>query len=193
MMVGLLISIVVISFFQLVAADFSLISHNLYGGTPSNNSFTSPRVLVSSSAEYHLVFTSANTSTNPSFHIIHVDPANEFNLLNEVIYPDSATALDAAQDSTGNIIIVGATWGSDFDGQLTNGEQDAFVAKFNMTSFPWTESFGTIHNDEAAGIVVDSSGDVFIAGSWDDHSSSYAAKYSGSRSVEIFHIFFVRS
>jgi hypothetical protein len=79
---------------------------------------------------------------------------------------DQASAIDV--DGSGNVIITGqfqstATFGST---TLTSaGSSDAFVAKYSSTgAFQWAHSSGGPSSDTAAGVTVDTSGNIYIAG-----------------------------
>ncbi len=70
----------------------------------------------------------------------------------------------SAMVTKGNAIVVaGETWGS-LAGNSA-GIRDAYVRKYNSTgNVLWTKQFGTLSNDYASGVAVDSSKDVLVAG-----------------------------
>ncbi|MFH1482795.1 MAG: SBBP repeat-containing protein [Chloroflexota bacterium] len=79
---------------------------------------------------------------------------------------DVDTAAGVAVDSTGNFYIVGDTLGS-LPGQTSAGSYDAFVRKYDPNGKEiWTRQFGTPlpDVDTATGVAVDSTGNVYIAG-----------------------------
>lgn len=70
-----------------------------------------------------------------------------------------------ARDSSANIYITGSTDGS-LSGNVNAGQLDIFLAKFDPSGASlFTSQFGTPFNDTGFGIAVDSSANVFIAGS----------------------------
>ncbi len=78
--------------------------------------------------------------------------------------PDEDRARGVAVDSAGNIYIVGETGGS-LPGQASAGKSDAFVRKYDPNGTEvWTRQFGTPDEDTAAGVAVDSAGNIYIAG-----------------------------
>ncbi|MEO8035566.1 MAG: SBBP repeat-containing protein, partial [Acidobacteriota bacterium] len=75
-----------------------------------------------------------------------------------------------AVDGSGNVYVGGksaATWGTPV-APFSGGTNDGFVAKLSSTgSLLWNTFLGGTGNDEAAGIVADQSGNVYVAGSSD--------------------------
>ena len=79
-----------------------------------------------------------------------------------------STALDEAHglsvDGSGNVYVAGFTQGV-FAGLTSPGGQDAFVRKYDSAgNAAWTSQFGTDNTDEARGVAVDSSGNVYVVG-----------------------------
>jgi len=73
-----------------------------------------------------------------------------------------ATAL--ATDSSGNVYVAGYTYGA-LNGEIFNGDQDAFIAKYNSTgAIQWTKLIGTSFAERATALATDSSGNVYVAG-----------------------------
>jgi hypothetical protein len=80
---------------------------------------------------------------------------------------ESDFAAGASTDSSGDsVYVVGETDGT-FSGQTSEGDQDAFIRKYDSDGNEiWTRQFGTSESDFAAGVSTDSSGDdVYVAGS----------------------------
>ena len=78
--------------------------------------------------------------------------------------PDEDRARGVARDSGGNFYIVGETGGS-LPGQASAGKSDAFVRKYDPNGKEiWARQFGTPDVDTAAGVAVDSAGNIYIAG-----------------------------
>lgn len=83
---------------------------------------------------------------------------------------------DVATDATGNVYTVGGFFGTvDFDpgsgnNKLTSrGSYDIFISKLNSSgNFVWAKSIGLYEWDEATSICVDASGNIFIAGFYND-------------------------
>jgi hypothetical protein len=75
-----------------------------------------------------------------------------------------------ALDSSGNVLVVGATkssgWVSGgYDTSFNGGTDDAFVAKLSATGqLVWSTYLGGSGNDYAEGVAVDSSSNVFVIG-----------------------------
>jgi hypothetical protein len=69
-----------------------------------------------------------------------------------------------AVDKDGNIIVAGYTLGA-FDGNLSTGDRDIIVAKYDMDwNKLWSRQFGTAGRDEAFGLAVDAEGSIYVAG-----------------------------
>ena len=69
-----------------------------------------------------------------------------------------------ATDSSGNVYVVGYTFG-DLDGNTNTGASDIFVVKYNSSgTHQWTKQLGTSSTDTANGVTTDSSGNVYVAG-----------------------------
>jgi hypothetical protein len=72
-------------------------------------------------------------------------------------------AYSITTDSYGNIYVTGRTWGS--LGGTNAGNVDIFLAKYDASGgIIWIKQLGTNGNDEGRGIVVDSSGNIYITG-----------------------------
>ena len=70
-----------------------------------------------------------------------------------------------ATDSSGNVFVVGYTWGN-LDGNTLTGTQDFFVTKYDSTGTKqWTQQLGTASaNTLGRGVATDGSGNVFVTG-----------------------------
>jgi len=67
-------------------------------------------------------------------------------------------------DGGGNVYVAGYTWGS-IDGNINVGDEDLFVIKYNSNGVKkWTRQMGTTGLDEATGVSVDNSGNVYVTG-----------------------------
>ena len=83
-------------------------------------------------------------------------------------------------DSSDNIYVAGWTWGSLQVGTANNGSTDAFVAKYNSTGGQlWVHQMGTSGADEAYGVHVDASENVYVAGATEGNldGNTNAGKY----------------
>jgi len=75
---------------------------------------------------------------------------------------DYATAIST--DSSGNSYITGYTFGS-LPGNSTAGVSDIFVAKYDTNGNQiWIDQFGSSSSDNANGITIDSSGNIYVVG-----------------------------
>jgi hypothetical protein len=75
---------------------------------------------------------------------------------------DGATGV--AVDATGNVYVTGATYGA-LEG-ANAGSSDGFLRKLDASgSTLWTRQFGTVGPESPKSLVVDSSGNAYIAGS----------------------------
>jgi hypothetical protein len=67
-------------------------------------------------------------------------------------------------DSSGNVYVVGQTYAG-LDGQSHYGLNDGFVIKYDSSgNKQWVKQFGTISFDEFQDVVIDSLGNIYIAG-----------------------------
>lgn len=74
---------------------------------------------------------------------------------------------DAAVDGLGNVYIAGAT-NSELGGPYVGGFHDAYIAKYDVDGNQvWIRQDGSMRSDEAYGIAVDVSGDIYISGNID--------------------------
>ncbi|MEK7874329.1 MAG: SBBP repeat-containing protein, partial [Chloroflexota bacterium] len=75
---------------------------------------------------------------------------------------DAATGV--AVDSAGNIYVTGYVAGA-LPGQTAAGGTDVFVRKYDSNkNIVWTAQFGSIKDDSAKSIALDSVGNVYVAG-----------------------------
>jgi len=76
----------------------------------------------------------------------------------------SESAKGIAIDSSNNIYITGYTAGN-LDGQVSSGNSDIFLIKYDSSGNRiWTKLLGSAGNDFGQGIVMDSSGAIYVAG-----------------------------
>ena len=84
--------------------------------------------------------------------------------------------LDVATDSSGNVYIVGYSYG-DFDGNNNIGSTDIIIAKYNSTGTKqWSHQYGTSSHDKGTGITIDNSDNIYITG------ETYGNLYGNSKS-----------
>jgi len=70
----------------------------------------------------------------------------------------------ASADSSGNAYVAGWTTGT-FSGQSSEGNTDAFVAKYSSSgTLEWTRQFGTNAGDAGHAVSNDSDGNAYVAG-----------------------------
>jgi hypothetical protein len=69
-----------------------------------------------------------------------------------------------ATDSSGNVYVVGYTYG-ELDGNTNTGASDIFVVKYNSSGTKqWTKQMGSSSRDYDYGVATDSSGNVYVSG-----------------------------
>ena len=74
-------------------------------------------------------------------------------------------AKGVAVDSNNNVYVTGLTYGGLFDGHVSAGGSDIFLAKFDSSGNKlWTQLLGTVEQEGAYGIAVDSSDNIYITG-----------------------------
>lgn len=106
---------------------------------------------------------------------------------------------DMARDSAGNVYMVGqftAPFDADPGSGTTNltsaGNNDAYILKFDASgNLVWAHSVGGALMDEANGVAVDSSGNVYVTGSFEgtvdlDPSSSATANVTSAGAWDAF-------
>lgn len=83
-------------------------------------------------------------------------------------------AKGVATDNSGNVYVVGFTYGSLYGS--TSGSSDAFVAKYDSNGNQlWTKQFGTSAMDFAEYVTVDTAGNAYIVGrTWGPLGGTYA-------------------
>ncbi len=100
------------------------------------------------------------------------------------------TVRDLAIDGSGNVIIVGAKHGSvDFGGGPLGfaGNDDIFVAKFDPAGVHlWSKGIGTLGNETAIRVTVDTVGDIYVAGEFGLDIDFGGGLVSGSGDVDVF-------
>ncbi|MFH1675848.1 MAG: SBBP repeat-containing protein [bacterium] len=85
---------------------------------------------------------------------------------------DGEVSESVAFDSSGGLYVVGPFNGTAdfnpgpyFDYHSSNGETDIFLSKFDSDgNFIWAKTWGGIDDDQANGVTVDSSGNVYVTG-----------------------------
>lgn len=92
--------------------------------------------------------------------------------------PDNIYSNGMAVDASGNSYVVGYAY-ADLDTYTHAGDSDGFLVKYDSNGNKlWSVGYGGVAADEAKGVVVDSNGKVYVAGSI--AGSFYTAKYDGS-------------
>ncbi len=119
-------------------------------------------VSVNQSTTFTLLASNAGGTVERSVRV-EVSAQGDLSWAMNVGTPDSDEAKGITTDGSGNIIIVGHTWG-DLDGS-NEGGYDAFVTKHAPTGTPlWERQLGTSGHDVAYGAAVDGNGNILIAG-----------------------------
>ena len=105
---------------------------------------------------------------------------------------DFATTLEIGLD--GFIYVAGSTSG-DLDGQINNGNEDAFIIKVSTEGEKqWTKLLGTSWNDDAWGIKTGLDGSIYIAGSTEgdldgeSNNGSYDRFVQNADDLSLIHI-----
>jgi Beta-propeller repeat len=107
-----------------------------------------------------------NNTPTPDFSLVKLNPGGNivWTVKRAVGAPNFPDRLTVATDPAGNVYLAGNT-GIDLEGQRLNGQQDAFVTKYNTNGkIVWTRLIGASADDGATGIGVDSSGEVYVSG-----------------------------
>jgi hypothetical protein len=103
---------------------------------------------------------------NPEYSLVKLDSGGNivWTLKREIGTPNFVGAFSVATDPAGNVYLAGNT-GINLEGQRLNGQQDAFVTKYNTNGkLVWTRLIGAGADDGATGVGVDSSGEVYASG-----------------------------
>jgi hypothetical protein len=106
------------------------------------------------------------TGLTPDFSLLKLDSGGNivWTLKRGVGTPAFPDRLTVATDPAGNVYLAGNT-GINLEGQRLNGQQDAFVTKYNTNGkLVWTRLIGAAADDGATGVGVDSSGEVYVSG-----------------------------
>ena len=86
---------------------------------------------------------------------------------------------DIAIDSSGNVYVTGYTQTSGA------GSNDFFIAKYSASgTIQWQRTLGASSNDEASGIAVDGSGNVYVTGTTFSPDTVLIAKYDTSGNIQ---------
>ncbi len=112
-----------------------------------------------SAGTYHVVATSQADGTKSASATVTVERSwpRQFGSTGDDV------GYGIAVDASGNVYVCGLA-GGDLGGGGQGGN-DAFVAKYNANGQRlWLRQFGTAEDDEADGLAVDSSGNVYVAG-----------------------------
>lgn len=135
-----------------------------YGGTRPGRAATDPSGNVIVAGEQYIIKYDASGSM-----LWKKDPSNGF----------TSSALDVCTDATGNIYVAGsfsitATFGSTT--LVNSGSDDIFVAKYDAAgTVQWAKKAGGSDYDNAYGVAVDGSGNVYVAGSFSGTSVSFGS------------------
>jgi hypothetical protein len=103
---------------------------------------------------------------NPEYSLVKLDSGGNivWTLKRDIGTPNFVGAFTVATDPAGNVYLAGNT-GINLEGQRLNGQQDAFVTKYNTNGkLVWTRLIGAGADDGATGVGVDSSGEVYVSG-----------------------------
>jgi Beta-propeller repeat len=107
-----------------------------------------------------------NNTPTPDFSLVKLNPGGNivWTVKRAVGAPNFPDRLTVATDPAGNVYLAGNT-GTNLEGQILSGQQDAFVTKYNTNGkIVWTRLIGASADDGATGVGVDSSGEVYVSG-----------------------------
>ncbi len=97
-------------------------------------------------------------------YILKVDKRGTPLWIREFGTPQEDHAEAVSVDANDNIVVTGYTRGA-FEGQISAGSDDAFVAKFDSTGNRlWMRQFGTEAMEFSAGVGVDANDNIIVAG-----------------------------
>lgn len=77
----------------------------------------------------------------------------------------SSLPIGMSIDNAGDIVVVGSTASSTFEGDLNKGKHDSFIVKFDSNGNKlWSDLFGGLEADSAISVAIDSNGNSFVTG-----------------------------
>ena len=133
---------------------------------PSDNAYSVG--YFTSSASFGSTSLAASGSTD--IFVAKNDNAGDFSWAVKAGGSGADRATSVATDATGNVYVTGYFNGTATFGATTltsNGLQDVFIAKYNTSGvLTWVKKAGSSQSDFGFGIAVNSSGDVFVTGSF---------------------------
>jgi hypothetical protein len=103
---------------------------------------------------------------NPEYSLVKLDSSGNivWTVKRDIGAPNFVGRFTVATDPAGNVYLAGNT-SINLGGQLLNGQQDAFVTKYNTNGkVVWTRLVSAGADDGATGVGVDSSGEVYVSG-----------------------------
>ncbi|MDP7025534.1 MAG: SBBP repeat-containing protein, partial [Candidatus Marinimicrobia bacterium] len=123
-----------------------------------------------------------NSGTN-DFFVVKYNSSGTRQWTQQLGTPSTEGANAVATDSSGNVYVVGSTYG--LLGHKKFGGSDLFVVKYNSSgTWQWTKQNGSGAWDEARGVATDSSGNVYVVGG--SKGGSINGVYIGYNMTEIF-------
>jgi hypothetical protein len=82
----------------------------------------------------------------------------------------SDSGADVATDSSGNLYVVGVSYGSLLDGYVNQGAADIVLAKYNaFGDLQWIRQLGSVGSDAANAVMTDQDGNVYVTGETTQH------------------------
>ena len=109
-------------------------------------------------------------NTNPAIgvedlFVAKYTPEGTVSWIKQLGAPNSDYAYNLALSPDGNYVyVVGRTYGN-LDGETNSGNDDAFIVKYDSAGTKqWTKLFGTPASDYANGVVVGTSGMIYVTG-----------------------------
>ena len=126
---------------------------------------TPTSVLIAGSAGYNIAGGTGSNGYEDAFIRQYQSSGVEgwTNRFSEQI-PSAEYGQSVAVDASGYVYVAGTTTGV-LRGQISAGNNDAFLAKYNPSgTLLWVRQFGSSDHDSAYSVVVDASGAIYVAG-----------------------------
>ncbi|OGP24947.1 MAG: hypothetical protein A2X93_03870 [Deltaproteobacteria bacterium GWC2_56_8] len=135
-------------------------------GISGNSDYAYDVALDSSGNVYVTGATSAGPyfSAAPDIFLVKYDSSGTKQWTQQLGTSSEEFAEGVAVDSSGNVYVTGYAYGG-LDGNTSAGLPDVFLVKYDSAGAKqWTQQLGTSNYDNAEGVALDSSGNVYVTG-----------------------------